>query len=200
MNYDFSQLNDKEFEVIACDLLSKHLNECVERFKGGRDGGVDGRFFSSSGGESIVQVKHYLKTGFSGLLSTLKNKELFSELETQLEGFLSDEVEELKSDIDVSNYITSTEGYDGDYDINVDESGIVQCLEKGLNDSLLSFDSEIIEKLDLNIGSVIGDYVDVDDLLSDYFKSMEQEGYEYEKGGSSTLDTVSDIDDLFERT
>ena len=44
-DYTFSTLNDKEFEILSTDILSKFLGIKVERFKGGRDGGVDGRFF-----------------------------------------------------------------------------------------------------------------------------------------------------------
>lgn len=44
-DYDFSTLNDKEFEILATDLLSKRDNVKYERFKPGRDAGVDGRFF-----------------------------------------------------------------------------------------------------------------------------------------------------------
>ena len=75
MNYDFSQLNDKEFESLVADLLSKHFTCRIERFKGGRDSGVDGRFFCDDKGEVILQCKHYLKTGLPGLLSNLRNKE-----------------------------------------------------------------------------------------------------------------------------
>lgn len=75
MNYDFSQLNDKEFEYIATDLLSAELGVRIERFKPGRDQGVDGRYYSDDSGERVIQCKHYLKTGYKGLLSTLKNTE-----------------------------------------------------------------------------------------------------------------------------
>lgn len=44
-DYNFSSLNDKEFESLCSDLLTCHLGKKVERFKAGRDGGVDGRFF-----------------------------------------------------------------------------------------------------------------------------------------------------------
>ncbi|MCK5491635.1 MAG: restriction endonuclease, partial [Candidatus Omnitrophica bacterium] len=73
--YDFTQLNDKEFEVFAIDLLSSCLKRRIERFKPGKDKGVDGRFFSDDGEEIIVQCKHYVKTGYRGLISKLKNKE-----------------------------------------------------------------------------------------------------------------------------
>ncbi len=76
VDYDFSQLNDKEFEVLANDLLSNLLGRRIERFKPGKDSGVDGRFFSLSGDEAILQCKHYIKTGYSGLFSKLKKTEL----------------------------------------------------------------------------------------------------------------------------
>ena len=75
MAYDFSQLNDKEFEELITDLLSVHFGTCVERFKPGKDKGVDGRFFASSRQEIVLQCKHYLKTGYSGLVSKIKNEE-----------------------------------------------------------------------------------------------------------------------------
>ncbi|MDQ6961579.1 MAG: restriction endonuclease, partial [Mariprofundaceae bacterium] len=74
MNYDFSQLNDKEFEVLVNDLLSAFLDTRIERFRPGRDGGIDGRFFSDEGKQVIVQTKHYLNSGLSKLISTLKNE------------------------------------------------------------------------------------------------------------------------------
>ena len=76
MNYDFSQLNDKEFEVLVCDLLSEVYGNRIERFKPGKDSGVDGRYFSLKNEEIIFQVKHYLKTGYKGLINKLKSEEL----------------------------------------------------------------------------------------------------------------------------
>ncbi|MBF0548252.1 MAG: restriction endonuclease [Candidatus Riflebacteria bacterium] len=75
MNYDFGGLNDKEFEILVCDLLSHDLGVQAERFKPGKDSGVDGRFFSGDG-EVIIQCKHYLRTGYPGLISVLKSKEI----------------------------------------------------------------------------------------------------------------------------
>jgi len=74
MHYDFSQLNDKEFEILVNDLLSALLQTRIERFKNGRDAGVDGRFFSDEANEVIIQTKHYLKSGLSMLMSTLKKE------------------------------------------------------------------------------------------------------------------------------
>ncbi|HEY0915724.1 MAG TPA: restriction endonuclease, partial [Solimonas sp.] len=75
-SYNFSALNDKEFEALSVDLISQLVGTRVERFKAGRDEGIDGRFFSPDGGRGIVQCKHWLKSGFGPLLSYLKNDEL----------------------------------------------------------------------------------------------------------------------------
>lgn len=75
MKYDFSQLTDKEFEQLGIELVAVFLRKRIERFKSGKDFGVDGRFFSNNNIEIILQVKHYLKSGFSSLISTIKNKE-----------------------------------------------------------------------------------------------------------------------------
>jgi len=76
MNYDFSQLNDKEFEILARDLVSVKENTYIERFKPGRDSGIDGRFFISQNKQVILQAKHYLKSGYSKMKRILKNEEL----------------------------------------------------------------------------------------------------------------------------
>ena len=74
IDYDFSTLNDKEFENLYIDLISKDKNKRFERFKAGKDGGIDGRFYHDDGSQEIVQCKHYLKTGFSGLINSLNKK------------------------------------------------------------------------------------------------------------------------------
>ncbi len=74
-DYDFGNLNDKDFESLSIDVLSSHFDLHIERFKAGRDGGVDGRFFSSLGGEVIIQCKHWIKTGLAALLRDIKAKE-----------------------------------------------------------------------------------------------------------------------------
>lgn len=73
-DYDFSTLNDKEFENITIELISAERQKRFERFKAGRDGGIDGRFYCNNGDEEVIQCKHYLKTGFKGLISSLKKK------------------------------------------------------------------------------------------------------------------------------
>jgi len=74
-NYDLHKLNDKEFETLATDLIGTHLGCRVERFKPGRDLGVDGRFFIAGKGEGIVQAKHWARSGFPALLTHLTDVE-----------------------------------------------------------------------------------------------------------------------------
>lgn len=74
MSYDFSQLNDKEFEVLSVDLLSIVFRKRIERFKPGKDAGVDGRFFADTNKEIILQSKHYLKSGYKKLISSIEKE------------------------------------------------------------------------------------------------------------------------------
>lgn len=74
-DYDFSRLNDKEFEVLCTDLIGATDGVRFERFKPGRDAGVDGRYFSPGGGEWILQAKHWANTPFPQLLSQLRKSE-----------------------------------------------------------------------------------------------------------------------------
>lgn len=39
IDYDFSTLNDKEFENLSIDLISKDRDKRYERFKAGKDEG-----------------------------------------------------------------------------------------------------------------------------------------------------------------
>ena len=72
--YDFSTLNDKDFLELVVDLLSAEFGNRIERFKSGKDGGVDGRFFSIDGKEEIIQCKHWIKSGISALIGSLLSK------------------------------------------------------------------------------------------------------------------------------
>ncbi len=76
-NYNFSTLNDKEFEQIAKDLLNAKYNLGLQNFKVGKDKGTDLRFSTSNNNNSIiVQAKHYIGSGYAQLKSTLLRKEL----------------------------------------------------------------------------------------------------------------------------
>ena len=61
-DYDFKPLNDKEFEIFCADLLGEVEGRRFERFKAGKDGGVDGRFFADEGKEVVLQCKHWSNT------------------------------------------------------------------------------------------------------------------------------------------
>lgn len=76
MEYDFSKLNDREFEILAASVIEKELKNKVEIFKSGRDGGVDGRFWIGEKKEGIIQCKHYFETPYPQLISKLKTEEL----------------------------------------------------------------------------------------------------------------------------
>ena len=76
-DYTFETLNDKEFEVLVVDLLSKEFGKNIERFKSGRDQGIDGRFYEGSLNSQtvIIQCKHWLKTGITKLINECKKTE-----------------------------------------------------------------------------------------------------------------------------
>lgn len=71
-NYDFSALNDKEFEELTRDLFSRALGKKFKSFKRGKDNGIDIRFSTNSKLNSIViQAKHYSESGYKALYRNL---------------------------------------------------------------------------------------------------------------------------------
>ena len=68
---NFSNLNDLEFEALCKDVMSRKLKRTLQRFGPGRDGGID-LTDDAYRRSTIVQVKHYTKSGFSSLLTSLK--------------------------------------------------------------------------------------------------------------------------------
>lgn len=75
-DYTFETLNDKEFEELSKDLLEIELGIRLQSFKTGPDGGVDLRYSQDYSNEIVVQVKHYFKSGYSKLKSTMIKDEL----------------------------------------------------------------------------------------------------------------------------
>ena len=73
VNYSFDSLNDKEFEELVNDLLTYELNQEVVRYAPGRDSGIDGKV-NGVRGDIIVQTKHYFKSSYSQLKSSLKKE------------------------------------------------------------------------------------------------------------------------------
>src|SRR5437868_1113200 len=77
MAYDFSVLNDKEFEILARDILNRKFTLDLQDFKIGKDRGKDLRFSSAENKDSIiVQAKNYPKSGTKKLIRDLKIDEL----------------------------------------------------------------------------------------------------------------------------
>ena len=74
--YDLSLLNPREFEDLVNDLAEANYGCRVERFKPGKDQGVDGLFtVPKSGQRVIIQAKHFINSEFKKLLDVLKNGE-----------------------------------------------------------------------------------------------------------------------------
>lgn len=74
-DYTFHTLSPIDFENLVRDLLQSELSIRLESFKTGKDFGIDLRHSKSEVSDLIVQAKHYIGTGFKGLLSDLKLKE-----------------------------------------------------------------------------------------------------------------------------
>jgi len=71
--YDFHQLSPHDLEVLTRDLLQAHWGVDIESFKAGRDGGIDLRY-AAGPSKTIIQVKHYLRTGLAGLMRDLEQE------------------------------------------------------------------------------------------------------------------------------
>lgn len=72
MKYRLDTINDKEFEILAKDLLESELRIKLQNFRSGKDKGVDLRYAGNDENEIIVQAKHYIKSTFSDLRTVLK--------------------------------------------------------------------------------------------------------------------------------
>jgi len=70
---NFSNLNDLEFEYLCKDVMSRMLGVELRRFGKGRDGGID-LTDDTDKKTIVVQVKHYIKTDVTGLLSALRKE------------------------------------------------------------------------------------------------------------------------------
>lgn len=71
--FNYSNLNDNEFENLCKDIMSKKLNKELRKFAPGKDGGID-LVDDLTNKNVIVQVKHYTKTGNSGLIASLRKE------------------------------------------------------------------------------------------------------------------------------
>lgn len=78
--YNLSNLNDYEFEMLCKDIMEKKLTLELHRFGKGRDGGID-LCDSQEPMQHMIQVKHYIKSTYSTLRTSLKKEVL--KVETQ---------------------------------------------------------------------------------------------------------------------
>lgn len=83
---ELRRLSDYDFELLTRDLLSAELGVRLESFARGRDKGIDLRYLATPNNiivpfgtpqvpDIVVQCKHYVNTGYSGLKSKLQKKE-----------------------------------------------------------------------------------------------------------------------------
>ena len=74
--YNFNVLSFQDFEDLVRDLLQAKLGIDIEAFATGSDKGVDLRFTILKDGETVIQCKHYIKSGPRKLINNLRNKEI----------------------------------------------------------------------------------------------------------------------------
>ena len=85
--YTFDELNDIEFESFVNDLFSNEYSWKIERYKEGKDSGIDGKILLANK-TIVIQSKHYRKSGFSKLLTVIKNEELDKALKLGLNRYI----------------------------------------------------------------------------------------------------------------
>ena len=73
MKFQLDALNDYEFELLCKDILSRQLNIHLYTFPKGRDGGID-ISDSLSNPRIVGQAKHYCKSSYQLLISSLKKE------------------------------------------------------------------------------------------------------------------------------
>lgn len=75
--YDLGRLTDFDFEELCKDLFEVVLGRPLEIFAPGRDGGIDLRYIApASGDKTVIQCKHWLKSGRNALVRHLRKVEL----------------------------------------------------------------------------------------------------------------------------
>ncbi|MCH5343015.1 MAG: restriction endonuclease [Acetatifactor sp.] len=71
--YNFNNLSDFEFEMLCKDIMQKKLGIDLYTFSKGRDGGID-ITDNPSKLTLIIQVKHYINSKYTDLVSSLKKE------------------------------------------------------------------------------------------------------------------------------
>lgn len=71
--FNYNALNDYEFEELCKDVMGRMLNTQLRSFGKGRDGGIDLKD-NNPNYNIVVQVKHYINSDYSNLISSLKKE------------------------------------------------------------------------------------------------------------------------------
>lgn len=71
--YNFNNLSDVDFEILCKDIMQKKLGTKLYTFQKGRDGGID-ITDNPSKRTVVIQVKHYINSTYSNLISSLKKE------------------------------------------------------------------------------------------------------------------------------
>lgn len=74
--YQFTCLSPADWEDLCADLIGAHLNLRFQVHTAGRDGGIDLLHGSRACEGTVVQCKHYCRSGFPRLLADLVRNEL----------------------------------------------------------------------------------------------------------------------------
>jgi DNA polymerase III delta prime subunit len=75
--YDLGRLTDFDFEELCKDLFEVILGRPLEIFTPGRDGGIDLRYIAPASGEkTVIQCKHWMKSGRQALIRHFRKTEL----------------------------------------------------------------------------------------------------------------------------
>lgn len=73
MKFNYSNLNDVEFEELCKDIMQKKLGVKLRVYKAGRDGGIDLKD-NEDGNNIVVQVKHYINSSYYNLKKSLEKE------------------------------------------------------------------------------------------------------------------------------
>ena len=71
--FNYRNLDDVEFEELCKDIMKRKLGVELRTYRKGKDGGIDLQD-NEKGNNIIVQVKHYINSTYSNLISTLKKE------------------------------------------------------------------------------------------------------------------------------
>lgn len=71
--FNYRNLDDVEFEELCKDIMKRKLDVELRTYRKGKDGGIDLQD-NEKGNNIIVQVKHYINSTYSDLISALKKE------------------------------------------------------------------------------------------------------------------------------